>query len=174
MPDKTDEQLWRDLYAIDPDRAAQIHIHDRYRVERALNIWETTGKKPSEQVPEYMPLETCVRIICVTREREELYERINSRVDKMMHEGWLEEVKKLRGTDWERFLYEKKLIGYDDLLDYLSGAAEFEDILASIKTKSRHLRKATIVFLAHVKLFIIFCQSRQKQKNKHNNSRQLT
>ena len=146
LSDKTDQQLWDELYAVDPVRANQIHKNDRYRVERALTIWYTTGKKASEQAPEYMPIDTRVTIIYITREREELYGRINQRVDEMMNAGWLEEVKKLQGTAWERFLHEKKIIGYDDLLNYLSGSTTLEHAIQSTKTKSRNYAKRQLTF----------------------------
>lgn len=114
------ENLWEQLCQIDSDRAAQIHKDDTYRIQRALQIWRKTGKKPSELVPEYDP-PFHFSLFYLTRKTDELYDRINQRTGVMVKEGWMQEVEKLRGTEWEPFLYKKKLIGYDVLLDYLKG-----------------------------------------------------
>src|SRR5581483_4744359 len=92
--------LWDQLNSIDPIRAQQIHRNDVYRIKRALELWRTTGKKPSEQAPKYNP-PFDYSLIFFTRDRKELYERIDSRVLQMLNLGWLEETRKLIGTDWE-------------------------------------------------------------------------
>ncbi len=143
---KSNDELWQELHTIDPERAAQLHPNDRYRVERALTIWYTSGKKASEQAPEYNPVDDNTTIIWVAREREELYERINQRVDTMMDAGLLAEVESLKNSDWVPFLEEKKIIGYDDLLQYLKGSVSLKDAIATIKTKSRNYAKRQIIF----------------------------
>ena len=90
------QDLWQQLYEIDPARAQAIDKHDRYRIERALIIWHTTGQKPSEQKPIYQPLgqqslgqQSLVKFFLtyVTRDRQELYDRINQRTHLMMEQG---------------------------------------------------------------------------------------
>ena len=112
--------LWETLNAIDPHRARLIHPNDTYRLQRALYIWHSTGKKPSEYMPIYNP-PSSYDVYCLTRDRHELYQRIDARVLAMMHEGWIDEAKGLLGTPWEDFLRSKKIIGYPDIFDYLSG-----------------------------------------------------
>ena len=111
--------FWQKLYEIDPDRAVQIDEHDMYRIKRALEIWHGTGKLPSSFVSTYHPPADFL-LIMLTRERKELYERINARVHAMIQQGWLDEVAPLRDTAWEEFMQQKKLIGYNELLDYFS------------------------------------------------------
>jgi tRNA dimethylallyltransferase len=138
------QELWDQLYAIDPQRAAMLHKHDQYRIARALDIWYTTGKKPSECNPVYTPLTTRGTVLYLTRERADLYERIDQRVDAMIHEGWRAEVERLQATAWEPFLYEKKIIGYDDILRFLQTpptARDWEHTVALIKQKSRNYAK---------------------------------
>ncbi len=113
-----DEQLWQALHAIDPQRAEQLSPQDYYRLRRALAIWHETGKRPSECQPLFDP-PFRFHIIYLTREREDLYQRINERTQSMVQAGWLDEVRALAGTEWEPFLYEKKIIGYDVLLNFL-------------------------------------------------------
>lgn len=142
---KTTQELWDDLYAIDPDRAQKIHTNDAYRIKRALMIWYATGKKPSLHTADFQALSDNFTLLFLTRDRAELYNRIDQRVEQMMDQGWLEEVRVLKGTPWEPFLREKKLIGYNELLDYLSrpdaSSAELPAIIADIQQRTRHYAK---------------------------------
>jgi tRNA dimethylallyltransferase len=145
---KTKEQLWQELYEIDPVRAGNINPNDAYRLIRALAIFYATQQKPSEFEPLYKPLAPFLFLVCM-RDREELYERINKRVYTMMEHGWLEEVSSLQNSAWHDFLMKKKLIGYDDLLWYLQGGKEqnFEQTMVKIAQKTRHYAKRQIIFL---------------------------
>ena len=67
-------------------------------------------------------------LLYLSRDRRQLYDRINLRTEQMVKGGWIAEVKSLRDTPWEPFLRKKKLIGYDVLFDYLSGE-QTEDTL---------------------------------------------
>lgn len=117
--DEPDEDLWYQLSTIDPERAQQIAPNDQFRIKRALEIWRTTGIKPSEYLPTYEPLAP-YHMIFLTRETEELNARIEKRVGQMFQAGWIDEVKQLKGTAWEAFLLRKKIIGYDDILKFLA------------------------------------------------------
>ncbi|HSW73688.1 MAG TPA: tRNA (adenosine(37)-N6)-dimethylallyltransferase MiaA [Candidatus Limnocylindria bacterium] len=147
--DRPANELWERLRAIDPERAQSIGKNDLYRIERALALWKTTGKKPSELQPTFDPLPGNHTIVCLNRDRHELYSRINDRVVAMMHDGWLEEVKRLRGSDWERFLKEKKLIGYNELLDCLNHAqtsSSLTEVIQTIQQRTRNYAKRQLTF----------------------------
>jgi len=139
--------LWEKLREIDPCRAKKVHKSDVYRIKRALSIWDQTGKKPSEFRPSFCP-PINFSLVCLTREREELYNRINVRTGQMMGEGWVKEVMSLCSTPWEQFLRKKKFIGYDLLLDYLYNptAYQFEKAVALIKNRTRHYAKRQETF----------------------------
>lgn len=141
-------RLWQDLSEIDILRASQIHSHDTYRIVRALAIFKATGQKPSHFEQIFAPLVPFYFITCM-RDRFALYSRIDARVHEMMNQGWLEEVKMLQGTDWEKFLLLKKLIGYDDLLRYLKNPEKtnLEDVTSLIAQKTRNYAKRQIIFL---------------------------
>ena len=141
-------ELWQRLNQIDSIRAGQIHPHDTYRLIRALAIFQTTGKNPSEFGQIFEPLASFYFITC-KRERQELYQRIDARVHEMMNQGWMQEVQALQGTEWEKFLISKKLIGYDDLLKYLQQKKQnnLEDVVAIIQQKTRNYAKRQIIFL---------------------------
>ncbi len=141
---------WQELHEIDPDRAQQIKKSDQYRIDRALTIWHETGKKPSEYEPVYDP-PASMTIIHLTRDREELYNRINSRVDGMIEDGWLEEVRALMNTEmateWASFIKRKKLIGYNELIDYISqDGLSLPMILEKIKKRTRNYAKRQETF----------------------------
>lgn len=137
--------LWNQLNSIDPDRAAAIHPNDSYRLERALNIWYSTGKKPSTYLPHYQP-PAPYTVHCLLRNRNELYDRINKRVLCMIQDGWIEEAQSLLGTGWESFLYEKKIIGYPALLDYITHRQNLQTTIAFIQQKTRNYAKRQISF----------------------------
>lgn len=118
LPQVSDDELWGRLNDIDPERSAHIAPRDYYRLRRALAIWHTTGKSPSSCQPEF-DLPFRFLLLYVSRDKDDLYQRINERTHVMVRDGWLDEVRQLKGTPWEAFLYEKKLIGYDVLFDYL-------------------------------------------------------
>jgi len=145
--DCTDIQsgTWDDLNAVDPKRAAAIHPHDTYRIKRALSIWYSLGVKPSECVSDItVPCQT--DIFWVTRERAELYARINQRTQLMVKQGWIDECRPLIGTEWESFLRRKKLIGYPEIFDYLLGKSDLGNTIDSIAQKTRAYAKRQETF----------------------------
>jgi tRNA dimethylallyltransferase len=151
IPDdeKSSEKLWHELYTIDSDRAQQIDRNDAYRIKRALAIWYATGAKPSEYAPRYEPIASC-QIICLNRDRQELYARINERVRSMMSEGWLDEVRALMGTVWEFFILNKKIIGYDDLIRYMHASEQTKEDLkrtiSIIQKRTRNYAKRQMTY----------------------------
>ena len=109
--------LWQRLYEIDPSRAKKIHKHDRYRIVRALSVWDEVGVQPSTLEPHFDP-PGCCALYFVTRDRQELSERISHRVKSMFEIGWMEEVQQL-SSSWHTYLLKKKIIGYPDIIQYL-------------------------------------------------------
>ncbi|OQA35990.1 MAG: tRNA dimethylallyltransferase [Candidatus Dependentiae bacterium ADurb.Bin331] len=142
------ESSWDHLYSIDPQRALHINKHDLYRINRALAIWYQTGTLPSAHQPQYQPSAPYV-LINVTRERAELYTRINDRVAIMMNDGWIDEVRQL-SPEWQQFLLRKKLLGYDDIVHFVreghESAVEYENLIATIAKKTRNYAKRQIAF----------------------------
>jgi tRNA dimethylallyltransferase len=138
---------WDMLRDIDPIRSSQIHPHDQYRIARAWHIWRTTGKKPSMYKPHYAPIAPTL-MLHVTRTRKELYERIDRRVLAMMEQGWLPETQNLLGTPWELFMQEKRLIGYDDIINYLTQSTQisYDALIARIGQRTRNYAKRQETF----------------------------
>jgi len=119
---------WRDLYAIDPDRAVKIHANDQYRIDRALTIWHETGIKPSLYAPIFNPPGD-FKVFFLQREREELRQRIQMRTAQMLEDGFIEEVQSL-GDEWHAFLKRKKIIGYPEVIAYLNSERTAHDYRA--------------------------------------------
>ncbi len=161
------DNLWEKLHAIDPQRAASIHPHDIYRIKRALDIWYATKKKPSEHHLSFDPPSDFL-LLCLMRERKDLYDRINQRVFNMIDEGWLEEVRALQDTPWELFLRDKKVIGYSELLDYLTGAQTEEclkSVIATIQQRTRHYAKRQFTFWKNLEKTISRALMAKKDRN---------
>lgn len=136
---------WQDLAHIDPDRAQKIHPQDHYRIERALAIWRETGNKPSAFRPHYNPIAPYY-LYCITRNRNDLYERINKRVYEMLDAGWLQEVRSLRSSGWEDFICAKKIIGYQELFEVERGHIGLDQAIACIQKRTRNYAKRQMTF----------------------------
>lgn len=147
------QDLWQQLLQVDEVRATKIDKNDRYRIVRALGIYKSTGQKPSSFQPVYDPVGPIFGIFC-TRDRQELYNRINKRTEIMLKAGWIDEVKKLMGTEWEQFLIDKKIIGYDDIINYLKSeqtSDEYQQLISIIQQKTRNYAKRQVTFLSKLK-----------------------
>ncbi|WP_310170238.1 tRNA (adenosine(37)-N6)-dimethylallyltransferase MiaA [Neobacillus niacini] len=140
------EVLHQELTEIDPGSAAQIHPNNVRRVIRALEIYHRTGKTMSDVQSEQQPdllYETA--LIGLTMDREKLYERINQRVDLMMEEGLLSEVKHLHDQGL-RDCQSIQAIGYKEIYDYLDGKISLEQAVESLKQNSRRYAKRQLTW----------------------------
>lgn len=141
--------LHKELADVDPETAERLHPNDIRRVVRALEVYHRTGepisvlqKKASSSEPLYKLL-----YIGLTRDRQELYERINLRVDQMLEEGLIEEVRSLK----ERYLDERQedqakltalqALGYKEILWGLTGEKTMEEAVALLKRDTRRYAK---------------------------------
>lgn len=143
------EQMEKRLAQVDPESAARLHIHDKKRVIRALEIFYLTGKTITQHNAETRqrpPRYRAAMLALSTQPREILYARINGRVEGMLAQGLVEEVKALR----ERGLLRAtaaQAIGYKELSDYLDGNATLEEASALIAQKSRNYAKRQLTWL---------------------------
>lgn len=139
------EKTWDLLFKIDPTRAREIKPDDTYRIERAFRLLEQ-GLQPSLYKPCYQQPPFEFILFFLNRSRKELYERINQRTQLMINQGWLAEVEALYETPWHAFLQEKKLIGYDLLLDFLQKEGSLKEVTEKIAQKTRHYAKRQVTF----------------------------
>ena len=143
------EALYQELCRIDPESAAKINVNDAYRICRALEIFYSTGKPKSSFVMSGEPRKNyrfCT--IILNREREELYERINRRVDIMYENGLKEEVLALIERGCTKQTPAMQAIGYKEWFDHDFNTDEgTAAILHDIKRNSRKYAKKQYVFM---------------------------
>ena len=139
------EYLFELLSAVDPDAAARIHPNNIRKIIRAIEAYELGSKL--ESMDKLEPnTKYDFKINIVNMEREWLYTRINRRVDKLMEEGLLKEVKHLLSMGYNSETPAMKGIGYKELLLYLDGKAKLEEAVNNIKTNTRHYAKRQLTW----------------------------
>ena len=133
------------LEDVDPESAIRIHPNDLKRTVRALEVYLLTGKRISILRKRARGDERFV-IVVLTRERKELYERIDSRAELMVESGLIEEVKRLLDMGYSRELNSMNTIGYRETLDYLDGKYDFQHYVHVLKRNTRHFARRQIIW----------------------------
>lgn len=142
------EVLHTKLKEIDPISAEKIHANNVKRVIRALEFYRLTGKPISEHNETEMQKESPYNFayFVLTDERENLYKRIDKRVDIMLENGLLEEVQKLKEMGYQRNMVSMQGLGYKEILDYLDGKTTFEEAIYILKRETRHFAKRQLTW----------------------------
>jgi tRNA dimethylallyltransferase len=146
---KTTEELYEELQRTDPLLKTAIHPNDRRRIRRALEVYYITGKQMSywqRQKPETALGKSERLYFILSRERKEMYERIEHRVDKMFEDGWIDEVERLKKKGYDIYLHQKAPIGYVEILEYLNGKYSIEKLKSDIKQKTRRFAKKQLTW----------------------------
>ena len=146
--EKGGEYLHAMLREADPKAAEEIHPHNIKRMIRALEFHHQTGGKISEhneaEREKSSPYDFAYFVL--TDERSRLYERIDRRVDKMMEEGLLEEVRYLKDRGVKRESTAMQGLGYKELYAYLDGECTLEEAVRIIKRDTRHFAKRQLTW----------------------------
>lgn len=137
--------LWKRLYQIDPDRAKAIDKNNSRRVIRALEIYHITKKKPS-QLMTPPSMRNDVRLIGLTAPRATIYDRIHRRVDTMLADGLIEEVRHLRAMKVPDNAQSLSALGYKETCLYLNGSLTKEEMIQLIKIRTRHFAKRQLTW----------------------------
>ena len=147
------ETLYNRLTEVDPAAAARIHPNDRRRIIRALEVYILEGKPISEQVSgtECSGSPYLVKTFCLTMDRDILYDRIERRVDQMLANGFLEEVKFLKQEGYNSEDPGMQILGYRQLLNYLESTTTWDDTVAEIKKQTRNLAKRQLTWFRRIK-----------------------
>jgi len=137
------EELLRCLALVDPETAQRLHQNDRVRIVRALEVYTQTGRPISAFRSEhafsgdyYDTLKMAIRV-----ERQELYRRIELRVEKMLQDGLVDEVRSLMERGYRRELKSMRSIGYKEIAAYLAGETTLDEAVALIKRDTRRYAK---------------------------------
>ena len=144
------ETLLEELRRIDPIAAEKLHLRDEKRIIRALEVWQETGRTITEhdrlerqQPPKYDALYIGLDFI----DRQDLRDRIDRRVDIMVEQGLLAEVKALLDSGLPRDATALQAIGYKQFLAVAEGTATTEEAIAEVKLRSRQYAKRQLTWL---------------------------
>ena len=144
------QEMLRRLEAVDPETAARLHLRDEKRILRALEVYEETGEpmsrrdKRGRQRPDRYE---AVYIGLSFRDREDLRQRIDRRVDEMVHRGLLQEVQALLAGGLPRDATALQAIGYKQFLAVADGTATAEQAVEEVKLRSRQYAKRQLTWL---------------------------
>lgn len=138
-----EDALYDKLMKIDPESAGKIHKNNVKRVIRALEVYDITGMKFSEINTDIRKASNKYDCITVglSMDRKILYERINQRVDLMLSSGLVEEVKTLFEKGYDKNLVSMRGIGYKEVIDYLEGSTDYEEMVNILKQNTRRFAK---------------------------------
>lgn len=154
---KTEEDvhaLWERLRAVDPESAEKTHENNVKRVIRALEIYDKTGKPKSQLDKESLTAvgEVFVGMITIDfLDRDNLYKRVDLRVDMMMEEGLLSEVESLYRAGLLSGGTASQAIGYKELVEFIEGRCTLAEAVDSLKLASRRYAKRQLTWFRHEK-----------------------
>ena len=136
------------LREVDPKSAEAIHANNVKRVIRALEFYHLSGQRISEhnetEREKTSPYQFAYFVL--TDDRTHLYERIEKRVDLMMEQGLLDEVKKLKAMGYHRDMVSMQGLGYKEILDALDGKITLDEAVLKIKKETRHFAKRQLTW----------------------------
>ena len=143
------QAMLRRLQSVDPDSAARLHLSDRKRILRALEVWLETGETITEHnrktqaiPPRYTPLWLGLDFA----DRGELYRRIDTRVDAMLEMGLMEEIRELLASGIPAKCTAMQAIGYKEFVNALNGEETVEKAAEEVKKSSRHYAKRQLTW----------------------------
>ena len=145
--EKGNKYLYDIAKNIDEEAIKSISVNDKKRIIRILEIYKATGKNKTQLEVESrkneVPFE--YKIFGIYIKREKLYDRINKRVDMMIEQGLIEEVKKIKDK-YDKFPTAMQAIGYKEVIEYLENKLNKEEMLEKIKMETRRYAKRQITW----------------------------
>ncbi len=160
------EKLCEEAQRIDPKAMEKISQNDEKRILRILEIYHATGKTKTEQEIESRknPVEYEYQVYALKWDREVLYERINKRVDLMIEQGLIEEVKMILEKH-QKFPTAMQGLGYKEVVAFLEGNMTQEEMIEKIKMETRRYAKRQMTWFRKNKQTIWLEGQVQKQDN---------
>lgn len=142
------------LAQVDPPTAARLHPNDVRRVIRALEVHSLTGQPISAWQTQWSQNRTSPaesqRFQCLDLPREVLYDRINRRVEEMIAQGWLDEVRRLRDLERPLSREASQALGYNELMAHLEGRCSLTEAVTTIQTRSRQFAKRQLTWFRNL------------------------
>jgi tRNA dimethylallyltransferase len=144
-------EMYNKLKNIDPAEAANIHLNNKRRVTRALEIYYLTGKPKSELIKtgKHRRSRFEFEFYRLMPPRERLYSQIEKRVEQMLSAGLLAEVRALKAAGLAQFVQKMNVIGYNELIEHINGNISLEDAVLLIKQNSRRYAKRQYTWFRH-------------------------
>ncbi len=145
---KTDglEKLYEKAKQIDPEAMEKISPNDQKRILRVLEIYNATGKTKTQQEKESRKeVEYDYKVFAINWQRDILYDRINKRVDIMIDQGLIDEVKEIK-SEYNHFPTAMQGLGYKEVVDYLDGKYSKEEMIEKIKMETRRYAKRQLTW----------------------------
>ncbi len=141
--------LWAELEQVDPEAAGRIHPSDEKRVIRALEVWHETGKTITQhnvetrsRPPRYEAVTIGLNFTC----RQDLWARIDRRVDQMLEQGLVEEIRALLASGVPADCTAMQAIGYKEFVHALEGGGDLSEAAAEVKLRSRQYAKRQLTW----------------------------
>ena len=131
------------LQKIDPVKAAELHPNNLRRIIRAIEVYRITGKPVSVLQEQYKLARKSYqfKIMCIAREREDIYRRINERVETMFDKGLVDEIQSLLDNPRGLSKQAKQALGYKEVIQYLDGGLTLDDAKEMVKQSTRRFAK---------------------------------
>ena len=158
--------LYKRAKEIDEEAIKKISPNDKKRIIRILEIYKATGKNKTEQEIESRKKEIKYdfKVFAINMDREKLYERINKRVDIMIEQGLIEEVKEIT-QKYKKFPTAMQGLGYKEVVEYLEGKISKEEMIEKVKMETRRYAKRQITWFKKNKQTIWIDGLADKQSN---------
>lgn len=160
--------LYDRLRQVDPAASSRIHPGDKRRIVRALEIYEITGRPISvlqeegkEKNTDFNPI-----MIGLNRSREELYGRIDKRVEKIFQQGFVEEVKTLLEKGYGKNLISMEALGYREVVQFLEGKTDIEQTKSKIKLDTHHYARRQLTWFRKDKRITWFDLQNEEKPDK--------
>lgn len=149
---KGNEYLHSLLAEVDPESTQRLHSNDVKRIIRALEVYRVTGKTMTYHysVSRLNPSKYDFILVGLSMDREVLYKRINKRVDIMLDQGLVEEVKALLEKGYTKNLTSMQGIGYKEIINYLEGNCSLDEAIETIKQESRRYAKRQFTWFRRI------------------------
>ena len=141
--------LYQELLTVDPLSAEHIHPHNAPRIFRALEVFEQTGLPFSSIQKKRNTMDPRFQLIILTQDRQKLYHQIEQRVDKMIQQGLVDEVKTLLDRGYSPLLPSLQALGYKEIIAHLQRKISLEEAVRQIKLGTRHFAKRQLTWARH-------------------------
>ena len=141
------EILYKEALKIDEEAMKSISMNDKKRIIRVLEIYKATGKTKSEldKLSRQNGVEFDYKLFVTDMDRDILYDRINKRVDIMIKQGLIEEVKSILSR-YNEFPTAMQALGYKEIKEYLDGLVTREEMIEKIKMETRRYAKRQLTW----------------------------